>query len=308
MGDSVLVRQRLILVASVLAIAMVANAPLSLATAKGTGHAPHVMRTAPPLHKTPLTLRGPGMASKAPGAAASNMNYNGGSIEQAPAVFLIFWGWSGGSNDPSGEAAYLQSFFNGVGGSSWINSQTQYYDNFRGFITNPTGQLLGVWFDDSTTPPVVIPDADIQAEALNGEAHFGYDQDADYIVATPTGHSTSGFGVQYCAWHSSASDGFGNPVAYTNFPYQTDAGASCGENFVNPGSAGLLDGVSIVGGHEYAEAMTDPNLDAWYDANGQETGDKCAWSPASADIALSTGSFAVQPLWSNAVSGCAMSG
>jgi len=31
-------------------------------------------------------------------------------------------------------------------------------------------------------------------------------------------------------------------------PYVTDLGASCGENFVNGGSAGLLDGFSIVNG------------------------------------------------------------
>ena len=39
----------------------------------------------------------------------------------------------------------------------------------------------------------------------------------------------------------------------------TDAGASCGANFVNAGSGGALDGVTIVEGHEYAETLSDQN-------------------------------------------------
>jgi hypothetical protein len=61
------------------------------------------------------------------GAASttSNLSYHGGTadgsagtvgVETAPKVYLVFWGkqWS---SDPSGEAAILQSFLGGVGGS-----------------------------------------------------------------------------------------------------------------------------------------------------------------------------------------------
>ena len=78
---------------------------------------------------------------------------------------------------------------------------------------------------------------------------------------------------------------------------------------MNSGSAGTLDGVSIVGGHEYSEAATDPHLNAWYDSSGAENGDKCAWISSgtgkSHDITLSTGTFAVQTTWSNAITNCA---
>ena len=45
---------------------------------------------------------------------------------------------------------------------------------------------------------------------------------------------------------------------------------------------GIFDGWSIVTGHEYAEAVTDPDnfvawQDGWLDAQGSENGDKCAW-------------------------------
>jgi len=97
--------------------------------------------------------------------------------------------------------------------------------------------------------------------------------------------------------------GPGYPAGAADLPYITDTGSSCGEDSVN-GSSGTLDGVSIVEGHELAEAITDPLLNAWYDSAGAEIGDKCAWINLH-NISTSGGSFAVQPLWNNAVGGCA---
>jgi serine protease len=288
-----------------LAIALVAFAPLN--SAKST--MPNV------LSKVVMPIRGDHSAAAAGTKAAgtnNNLVYGGGQIEKYPKVYLVFWCW--GTSDPAGEAPYLTNFFKGVGGSTWINSQTQYYETVRGSITNPTGQLAGVWNDNSCLVPPV-PDAQIGNEALAAEAHFGYNVDADYFIATPHLHNDAEFGAEYCAWHSSETDSAGRPIAYTDFPYIPDAQAgTCGQDFVNSGAAGNLDGVSIVGGHEYAEAMTDPHpSNGWVDSSGSETGDKCAWiSPASAggaaDITLATGKFAVQTLWSNAAGGCVLSG
>src|SRR5581483_12419346 len=104
------------------------------------------------------------------------------------------------------------------GGSSWAAIQTQYSG-----ITNPTGQLKGVWADDSGTYPVV-PDAYIGNEAIRAAAHFGFDANANYIIATPHLHNDAQFGVPggYCAWHSSVTSG-GHVIAYTDLPYIPDA-------------------------------------------------------------------------------------
>ena len=97
-------------------------------------------------------------------------------------------------------------------------------------------------------------------------------------------------------------------IAFTNMPYITDAGASCGQNFVN--GNGTLDGVSIVGGHEYAETITDQNpAGGWTDSTGFENADKCAWigvggTGGAQNVAFSTGSFAMQGSWSNLDRGC----
>lgn len=238
----------------------------------------------------------------------------GGPIQHTPAVYIVFWGWHGA--DPAGEAPYLQNFFNGVGGTGWANIQTQ-YNGSNGYVANPTGQLKGVWWDDSSTPANPTPDASLGDEAVRAAAHFGYNPDADYFIATPRGSGTTGFagkGGSYCAYHDSRVNN-GQTIAWTNFPYIPDAGASCGQNFVN--ANGPLDGVSMVGGHEYAEAVTDPVVGTgWTDLTGNETGDKCAWIAAgpgtAANINLSTGTFPVQSLYSNAanlgtVGGCVLS-
>ena len=73
---------------------------------------------------------------------------------------------------------------------------------------------------------------------------------------------------------------------------------------MNSGSAGALDGVSMVAGHEYAETVTDPFLNAWKDQQGAENADKCAWissgQGAAKNLVLGGTSYAVQGLWSNA--------
>jgi hypothetical protein len=92
-------------------------------------------------------------------------------------------------------------------------------------------------------------------------------------------------------------------VDYVEFPYMSDAGASCGAYTVN--MTGILDGVSIVAGHELAEAQTDPQLSGWYGDGGgnDEIGDKCAWINTY-DYVFGNGTYAVQPLYSNAANGC----
>jgi hypothetical protein len=207
-------------------------------------------------------------------------------------VFVDFWGWT---SDPSGEKGYLTSFLLGLGNTTWLSTVDQYG-------AGSTGQLLGGTWSDPATVPASPTDAQIQAEAVNAANHFstGNSVNVQIVVATPTGHSSAGFGSTFCAYHGAVA---ADPsITYTNLPYQTDEGSACGEDSVN-GAAGLLDGVSIVEGHELAEAATDPLLNAWLDSAGNEIGDKCAWTDL-ADMTTAWGTFAVQPLWSNAAGGC----
>jgi len=274
------------------------------------------------------------MRPKGATAASSTgqLTYHGGTggfgVETgADKVYLVYWGSQWNNNDPSGEAAIQQAFFNGVGGSSWNNSVTQYcqgvasgtaFCNGAGTAaTNPSGVLAGVWFDNASAAPSRPRQSQLAAEAVRAAAHFGNtaagsNNTVQYVINTATKNSSNGFGTQYCAWHSSTTSSYGN-IAYTNMPYITDAGASCGANF---NGLGAKAGITIVGGHEFGETETDifPST-GWIDSGGAENGDKCAWissgQGASANVTLSTGTFPVQSLWSNAFNsntgGCVLS-
>ena len=255
-----------------------------------------------------------------PASTSNDLYYHGGAggigVETAPKIYLVLWGSQWNNNDPSGEAAILENFYRGVGGSSWLNSVTQYCQGVAtGTFTcgnsgthagNQTGIFAGVWADNASSAPSKPRQSQLAAEAVRAAAHFGNttassNASVQYVIATSTGNNSSGFKTQYCAYHSSTSSSYGN-VAYTNLPYITDAGANCGANFNGLGPDA---GITIVGGHEMGETITDqfPST-GWLDSGGAENGDKCAWissgQGASADISLSTGTFAVQSLWSNA--------
>ena len=260
----------------------------------------------------------------------NNLQYGGGvggiGVETAPKVYLVLWGSQWNSNDPSGEESLLASFYGKVGGSSWLASVTQYCQNvatgtvFCNGAGTPAGggvSFSAPWYDNASAAPSAPSQSQLAAEAVRAAAHFGNtasgsNNTTQYVIATATHNSSSGFGTQYCAWHSSTSSSYGT-IAYTNLPYITDAGSSCGANF---NGLGPKAGITIVGGHELAETVTDqyPN-GGWLDKQGAENGDKCAWissgQGASASVSLNGTNFPVQSLWSNAFNnssgGCVLS-
>ena len=232
---------------------------------------------------------------------SGNLSWHGGPVQTSPKIYIVFWGsnWTTGN----GEYQTLTGFFNAEAGHAWDNTVTQYTGS-NGTAGNPNGQLAGTWIDTSKVPSRPGSSA-VGAEAQKAALHFGYGGvNANYFVAIESGHDPSGFRTQWCAWHSSENESEG-VVSFTNFPYQSDAGASCGAGSVN--SPGTYDGVSIVGGHEEAETQTDPQPNSgWLDSSGSEIGDKCAWQ--SLEDNPNAGGYPTQPLWDNRISGCAQSG
>jgi hypothetical protein len=254
--------------------------------------------------------------------------YGGGPVQHSPHVYLVLWGpgWS----SETAASNYLAAFYGGLGVSphdTWSTITSQYGDG-SGTPAFGTSVYVGTWNDTSTPPnPVTENDLAAEADAMASTIGITDKANAQVIIASQAGTCfNDGFagscGVQvtsgsaYCAWHAMSSGG----VPFTNLPYQLDAGGDCGENWINAGSAGTYDGYSTVGGHEYAETITDPNPPSgWIDTpdniSGGEIGDKCAWagivfglSDPAGDVTLSTGKFAMQSLWSNANGGCVMAG
>ncbi|HLX49191.1 MAG TPA: hypothetical protein VKS82_12735 [Streptosporangiaceae bacterium] len=232
-------------------------------------------------------------------AVSGVLNYQGGAVATNPVVYLDFWG-SQWDSDPNGVESYMQSLFSGLGDSSdtWSTTMSQYTDGNGNPITFSGSVLGGTWVDDSAPAPQSASQADLAAEAQNAASVFGVSgPNVDIFVLSPSGTNPDGFpNTGFCAWHD-----WNGTSAYTNMPYVLDAGSGCGANSVQ----NQLDGFSIVGGHEYAEAVTDPvPPQGWYDTtDNEEIGDLCAWQNLQA-ISFDTGTFAMQPLWSDNDNGC----
>ena len=280
-----------------------------------------------------------------------------GVTSGAPKVYLVFWGTQWGTEgtnssgyatftgDPRNAAPYIQAWIKGLGtnGELWSGVMTQYCDGSQvavgatscpsgaPHVRYPSGALAGIWYDNSAASPSQASGKQLAAEAVKAAGHFGNttqasNRYAQYVILSPTGTHPDGFntpGGGFCAWHdyngdTTLSGGGAAPspygdIAFTNMPYVADLGASCGANFVS----NSLDGYSIVGGHEYAETLTDQNpAGGWVNNTGssftgQENGDECAWissgQGAAALVAFSTGSFAMQSTWSNDTNRCDIS-
>ncbi|MGH8122850.1 MAG: PKD domain-containing protein [Rudaea sp.] len=274
-----------------------------------------------------------------------------GVTSGTPKIYLVVYGSQWGtigmdvngnttlSNDAGGAVPYLQNVFKGVGtnGELWSGVMTQYCDG--AVATNATtcpssgvthvgyptgGAFAGIWYDNSAASPTQATALQLGQEAVKAAAHFGNttaasNRYAQYVILSPSGTHPDGFGPtgQFCAWHDynkdvGATSSYGD-IAFTNMPYVLDLGASCGQNFVNAGAAGNLDGFSIVNGHEYAETITDQNpAGGWTNhSSGQENADECAWissgQGASANVTMATGTFAMQSTWSNDTNECDIS-
>ena len=235
------------------------------------------------------------------------LTYYGGPVQVTPTVYLIFWNYTK-YGDSHGVKSLLENYISSMGGSGHNNIYTQYFeksrqqDHLHHESVEPVRRCLGRRYQSVPSHPT---DAQVAAEALKGVAHFGYNANGSYVVATPHGHSTSGFGTQWCAYHS-ATTSDGKLVSYTNLPYMPDAGAQLRCQHHQPAVGRNRDRRrrddrrrSRVGriGHRSESAHRLVQLQQG------EIGDICAWQNIQNDP-FRTNSYTMQPMFSNATQSC----
>jgi hypothetical protein len=245
-------------------------------------------------------------------------------------VWIVYWGkdWGNGINGFAFPRAvytgdviteteyinYLETFLETIGGTPYLDTQTQYGAGNPG-ANLPFGILMDHWFDPSPIPLTPSGD-DIQGEVINAYAHFaneiGSNDQAIIVVALPPGRGDTSFVAKAgprCGYHNHVNSVFGQanstPAYYIVLPFQPDA-PNCWSFSANPPPSdavghGILDGVSKVLGHEYAETITDPMGGSWFTLSGAETGDLCNSSVSNIGYSSFGSGFywAAQLLWSN---------
>jgi hypothetical protein len=144
-----------------------------------------------------------------------------------------------------------------------------------------------------------------------------YDTNAVYFVLTSADvTASSGFCTQYCGWHTYGTiNGFNIKYSFVGNPDRCPS--ACEAQTTGPNGNAGADGMASIIAHELEEAVSDPNLNAWYDSRGAENADKCAWTfgttfttsnGALANMTMGGRNWLIQRNWVNASGGfCAKS-
>ncbi len=236
------------------------------------------------------TMIEPRVAPTPAAAAFPHFTYHGGPVITCAWIYTSFWG-SQWLTDPAHvtRAGRLCQFHADVLQSGFMNVLSQYG---AGFGAGAGGAFIQASF--VTGVPATLDETNIHAtiqSCINADvfpeppspsnnalivylddAHAVDDPGAGLVLCEPT-HDTA-FG-----YHSFFDTAAGHPFYYAIIPSLTDgclhnscsSDAGCSLHLSEPQEARLTQ----VASHEFAEMVTDPELNAWFDSSGGENGDIC---------------------------------
>jgi hypothetical protein len=238
---------------------------------------------------------------------SGNLLYHGGAIVANAGFYAIYWNSNvalstatslGYSAIRDQIAAFVTNF---PDNANWDNSATDDYaiiQQYTGSNGSPANTFaLNGAFVDSQLTRSNIKDSAIRNYLTSLFNNKGLPASANniYGVYFPSGMRVMLAGgascSSFCGYHSHFSYN-GIQIKYAVFPYPDCSGCSLSGKSV-------ADMLTILSSHEIREAVTDPgdnNVNAWYDAAGDEGDDKCAWHNL---YQMTNGGFWVQPEYSN---------
>lgn len=245
------------------------------------------------------------------GGTSNGINYHGGPLILG--TTHVYYIWYGNSGWPTSSAnSILTNLAQNIGGSPYFNINTTYYDGSNTHVTN------AVSYNGSTSHSETYGTSlsDNQIEQIVADTN-PTDTNAVYFVLTgPDVTASSGFCTSYCGWHTHATIG-GRDIKYAFIgDAASQCPSSCTAQTTSPNGDVGADGMASVLSHELEEAVSDPDLNAWYDRRGQENADKCAWTfgteytvsnGSKANMRLGSLDYLIQRNWVNAGGGyCAL--
>lgn len=274
-----------------------------------------------------------------------NIKYHGGSLITAQQLVAIYYAPTriytngpqpqpGASGPGSRDRSLVGYYLNNVGASDRWNVNTLYYEmrgTNRNFIDG-TMNYAGYWATADGAPGAggVVTDDDMVALIERGFAsgNLRYDPNTLYMIFTAPhvnlGGGFSADGLQYCAWHSAYYRDNGQIVQLSAMPYDGDF------NPAHPSNDGYIctylergpnddygaDATVSAMQHETEETATDPYINGflgWWDQNGEESSDKCAYHYGTVNnngidywnLIVGTKPFLVQQQWAlTKIQGC----
>jgi hypothetical protein len=250
-------------------------------------------------------------------AATNGIIYHGGPVMLGTTkIYYIWYGnWAGDST-----TTILTDLANSIGGSPHYNINTTYYQGTttKSYVSNSVA-FMGSTTTADTAYGKSLSDANIQSIVSDAISSGRLPKDTSglyFVLTAKDVTASSGFCTQYCGWHTYGTIA-GSTIKYSfvgNPAIRCPSG--CGVSALSPNGNGGADAMASILVHELEEAVTDPQLNAWYDRTGYENADKCAWTfgttytapnGAVANVHLGARDYKIQRNWVNANGGlCSM--
>jgi len=245
---------------------------------------------------------------------SNGISYHGGPVMLGTNhIYYIWYGnWSGNTAN-----SILTNLAQHIGGSPYFNINTTYYNSSNTHVSNSVQYFSST--TDNYSHGTSLSDAAIQAVVSSAitSGRLPMDASAVYFVLTSADvTASSGFCTQYCGWHTHGTVS-GTDIKYAFIGNPDRCPSACEAQTTSPNGNAGADGMASIISHELEEAVTDPDLNAWYDTRGQENADKCAWTfgtthtapnGSAYNMTLGTMNYLIQRNWVNASGGfCALS-
>ena len=254
-------------------------------------------------HKLPLQgERKPSAANRSVLSSFYDLNNHGGPVVSSATIYNIYVNCAGtcwGSQPPS-------TFVQNYGASTMIHLVDQYigltsnnrYTYGGGYQVNynTSGTL-----SDQDMYNIVYAVAKTTGSGYGKMYHVFFQQGVQQCSNDAGGCYAVNGG--YCAYHDNVT--FGD-IGHTIFSFEGyQAINGCEVSGSDPNGV-VVDSTASTLSHEETEAITDPDLNAWWNSNtGEEIGDLCAGSDGR--VTLNGHAYNIQREYSNKYHGCTFS-
>ncbi|CAF4260945.1 unnamed protein product [Rotaria socialis] len=198
--------------------------------------------------------------------AQPNITYHENPVMKSPVAYVVWYGnWTGNSG-----VVLIEKFLAGIGSTSWWGMATQY--------TNGSNITFGQSTYDNYSQGTNLNQSMVFAivtKAISSQA-LPFNENGIYFVLTSSDVNETEFCTSACGWHSYD---LATKLIYSCIGNsELQCPQSCSVQQTSPNGNFGADAMASVIAHEAMEATTDPFMNAWFDSNGEENADKCAWT------------------------------
>jgi len=238
----------------------------------------------------------------------NGISYHGGLVLSAPPkLYLIWYGkWAGDYAEN-----LLVDWAIGVGKSAYFATNGTY-----GAAT--TAHFGGQTFD-AYSQGTTLDDVQVGAVVTGAISRHALPEDPAgvyFVLTSADVAQLPAFCTKYCGWHWYLTMSDQKRIHYAFVGDAARCPSTCEAQWTSPNLDPAADAMASVMSHELNETVTDPEGTGWFDSQGQEVGDKCAWrfgaeqktkQGASYNVSFQAKNWLLQENWINDNGGyCAM--